>query len=499
MKKLHSWMPAGLAILILISSVAIRAPAQSIPPGAVWSYTLVNGSQLIDDCPLCDRPTIMTPLRGTFQLRLLQPGPLFSTYALENIALTGGDITGRLYKITGEGTLRLGGELAFQESLFLQVSIDNGFTNQLCYFTNALHFVTRFWPMIQESVDQTNGTPAQQFHIDLNAAPFHQLWFSTTGDFFAGIWNSPTNSVSPGDLISTTGCVVKKNSQLTSRLGIMPPAPNLGLKDMDILRGGEVAFSIEQSIFSETLGTLHPGDLLSDRGRVLRTNAQLIAAFLPAKPVPSDVGLAAVQVMQNGEIWFSVQTNFFSSSLNRMIQPGDLLSDNGTLVRSNAALLAQFHPVNPTDDFGLKTAYIWPSGEIWFSTAQGFYDSNSRYYASGDLLSDQGYLVYSNVELLSVFQPFNSTAGLGLDASFVITDVTPPSPPPKLNLPQSTNQPPASLSLHWSASGRVFQLERAINAAGPYLPLNPITTDTVFIDSGARTNQSQAFYRLRQW
>jgi len=42
------------------------------------------------------------------------------------------------------------------------------------------------------------------------------------------------------------------------------------------LPGGEIAYSIETAAWSERLSAqLSPGDLLSDRGRLFRTNQQL--------------------------------------------------------------------------------------------------------------------------------------------------------------------------------------------------------------------------------
>ena len=500
MHKINPWVSRCIIVALLLSAFRTSVEAQQAQSGPVWSYALVDGSQLVDDCPICDRVPIIRPLRGTFQLRLVQQDPLFSTYALENLSFTAGDTNGPNYKVVGNGTYRVGGEIALQQYIFLEVSIDNGSTNQLCFFTNAVSSVSRLWPMIQVGVDQTNGTEAQQFHLDIGTAPLREIWFSTSQAFKAGIWNPPTNLVSAGDLISSAGRVVKRNQELTQNLGIMPPVPDLGLKDVDVLPGGEMAFSIETAAWSETLGAeLHPGDLLSDRGRLLRTNQQLTAAFIPQPPAPVDVGLRALQVMDNGEIYFSVETNFFSEKLSRLVQPGDLLADPGLMVEANADLIGRFSPAKPTNDCGLNAIYVWTSGEIWFSTQNGFYDSSSNYYAPGDLLSDQGYVVYRNSELLAAFQPPGSVADFGLDALFVVTDAVPASPAAKLGLPQLINQPPASLTVQRSGGSRAFQLERATNAAGPYMPVSPITTDALFLDAGALTNQPQAFYRLHQW
>ncbi len=474
-------------------------PAQSIPTGDAWSYTLTDGSHLIDNCPICDRVDIVQPMRGTFQLRLTSQNPLYSTYAVENILFTAGRPGGREYGIAGHGTYRVGGEVALVQSLSLELTIDDGLTNRVCYFTNQTEAVTRHWPMIQADVAQTNGSLVQEYYLELDAAPFREIWFSTVRGFNVAGWGAPTNQVSAGDLISTTGRIVKRNGDLTARLGIQPPVSAMGLKAVDVLQGGQIAFSLEQDLFSETLGPLRAGDLLSDRGVILRSNSQLVALFDPSAAAPLDLGIGAVQVMDSGEICFSVQTNFFSESLAWTIEPGDLLSDRGQVVRTQAELLKRFDPAVPAKDYGLNSVYVWPSGEIWFSTRDGFYDTQSNYFAGGDLLSDQGYLVYSNAELVSAFAPADGATNLGLDGLFVLTDATPPAAAPTLRLPQFTNQPPASVALSWSAAGRVFQVEKAADPAGPYVPISAPTTDLLLIDPGALTNTEPAFYRLRQW
>jgi len=471
---------------------------QSLPPGSVWSYTLVNGSSLLDDCQLCGRPSIILPMRGTFQMRLILQGPLFAYYSLDNISLKAAG-NGLTYTATGQGQFQIGGEIGTQQMMTVQLMIDDGITNRWCYFTNNSSAVTRGWPMIQIPIDQTNGTLLHQFHLEIDAAPFRELWFSTVQPFRAGIWNPATNLVGAGDLISWIGREVKNNAELATGLDIQFSGADLGLKDVDILSGGEIEFSLAQTAVSSTLGTLHPGDILSDHGRLLRTNFSLVAPFVPAAPLPPDFGLAALKTISDGETWFSTQTNFFSKALGRMVQPGDLLSDNGTLVKSNAQLLAQFHVTDLTNDYGLNSIYVWPSGEIWFSTAKGFFDTNSSYFDPGDLLSDQGYLVYSNSELLAAFSPSNAPSSLGLDALYIVSDVVAASAPPQLELLRFTNFPPSSLVLDFKAPGHVFQLERASTVDGGFLPISPISTTTHLVDPGVLSQSGQGFYRVRQW
>ena len=500
MKTITSGLMAGAMLIVATLALAPTAGGQSSSPP--WFYTLVDGSQLLDDCPICDRLSRPVPMWGTFQLRLLVQGPLFSSYALENISFHAGIPGGITYKVTGQGIYEFGGEVASQQHLTLTLLIDDGVNPVVDCYTNDSSFVTRWWPMMQISVTETNGTSSRTYHLGINAAPFREIWFSTVQPFTAGVWIPPTNALSAGDLLSTIGQVAKRNQQLCGRLGIMPVVPDLGLKDVGILPGGEIAFSMEQDVFSETLGGLHPGDLLTDWGRILRSNSNLLSAFVPSPVPPAGAGLGAVKVTDDGAVFFSVQTNFYSVKLGRTIQTGDLLADSGDVVRSGTNLLANFNPAKPDGDYGLSAVFLWPSGEIWFSTTQGFAGPGMDFYEAGDLLSDQGYVVYRNAGLVSAFAPATGGTNFGLDALYVITDVPPLGKglgPAKLALPQPTNQPPASLAFEWSAAGHVFQLERAADLAGPYLPASRIDTDGPFLDPGVLTNQAQAFYRLHQW
>jgi hypothetical protein len=469
--------------------------AQTPTTNQSWAYQLVYDGTLLDDCLLCDRPTILVPVRGTFNLRLLQETPLASSYAVEDIAFKAGN---RPYRVKGTGLLVIGGEVAVTIQMSLTLQIDDGFTNQLCYFTNTTTTLDRLWPMLDVTVSQTNGTFTRLYTLRIAAAPVRETWFSTTDNFVPIAGDEAGGYIENGDLISTAGRVVKRNSDLFTSVGAYPPAPDLGLDAVDMLPGGEIAFSLGANITSQTLGPLHHGDLLSNRGRILYRNQELLAAFNP-NPVTNDAGLDAVHVLGSGEVLFSIATNVLSEKLSATLQRGDLLSNTGTIVRSNQQLLAAFNPVKPSSDYGLDAFYFWPSGEIWFSTEDSFQDENLGTIAGGDLLSDQGYIVFRNADLVSAFAPTNAPPDLGLDALYVITDDLPPPPGPGTVVTLATDVASSSAMLTWQGQGRVFQLERADMLAGPYQPLSPIFPDLSFADAGALTNRSQSFYRLRQW
>jgi hypothetical protein len=281
----------------------------------------------------------------------------------------------------------------------------------------------------------------------------------------------------------------------------MMPSPkpsDLGLDALDILPGGEIAFSTEVDLFSETLGPLQHGDLLSDQDRVVRSLTDLIAPFDPMPPI-ADPGLDAVQVLDSGEVWFSVETEFFSQQLGVTIQRGDLLSSAGRIVKTGQELLARFHPPPIPTDFGLDAFHLWPGGEVWFSLEEGFDDSVLGHIGSGDLLSDSGEVVYRNLELLRGFQPLEKMADFGLDALYIVSDAQAQTLAGGRCMQTHLDPATGDLTMSWETKGRLHQLEKAVSVEGPWLPLGPITSELLFTDPGAITSGPQAFYRLREW
>ena len=155
-------------LLAAFPAATCRLVAQTNSPQA---YTLVTGSELIDDCPICGRPAILAPMTGTFELHLIDQNVLFTRFELVNISFHAGTNPGPEYKVTGSGIYQVGGEVALVQKLFLDVWINNGFTNTETLCTNTNIGVNGRWPKIQVSVDQTNGTPGQVYHLDLIAIP----------------------------------------------------------------------------------------------------------------------------------------------------------------------------------------------------------------------------------------------------------------------------------------------------------------------------------------
>ncbi len=486
---------AGFALFL--SATAIPSGQTSFPPQP-WRYLLLHDSYLLDDCLICGRPTIIEAMRGAFDLQVIEQNTLFTRYALENIDFTAGE---RPYLVHGSGTLEIGGEVAVTVRVFLQAEINDGFTNKLGYFTNATQTLDRTWPMMDLTLVQTNGTPGQTYTLRLAAAPIREIWFSTAKSFYSLALNK---TVFEGDLLSSSGRIVKSNEELYLLIGGMCCISDVGLDAFDVLPGGELALSIRQWFYSEEIGAIGPGDLVGCQigtgiKRTIAHNHDLVAAFVPDPP-PSDVGLDAVHVLI-GEIWFSTPSNFVSRFPRFPMHRGDLLSNKGIIIRSNQQLLSRFHPVNATNDYGLDALYIWPNGELWFSTQDDLEDQSLGLIHHGDLLSDQGYIAFRSDQLTKAFRPglTNAPPDVGLDALYLITDATPPEPAPRFVVAGTFSIKPLPGELIWRAGGRVFQVERAERVMGPFVPISPIIPDLFFTDPMARTNRSQGYYRLGQW
>jgi hypothetical protein len=390
------------------------------------SYRLLPGSTLTDGCFICDRIPWVIPIEGGFSLETLEPNPLFDPYAVRNLSFRGTwfdqDYVGRF-----DGSFQIGGEVAITWQADLSGRIGDRAIRLTGYGVPAAGMLPWIDIVLEQVEPSPDKEPAHVFTLHLLAAPWPgELAFSTQNGFTST--NPSLGTISGGDLLSTNGKIIRRNRELTAKLGIMPIVPDVGLDA--ILRpspkawigGGfypcDLWFSIEKDILSETLGTLHHGDLLSDRGKVVKTNSDLLSPFSPMPPI-TDVGLDAICEGPDGGLLFSTRSDFFSETLGQTVGHGDLLNSNGTIFKTNKELLANFHPllVVPNEfSFGLDAAYVWPNGEVWFSVENGFTDVELGPISDGDLLSSVGRVVMKNLELLRAFKPIEDDSNFGLDA-----------------------------------------------------------------------------------
>jgi hypothetical protein len=489
-RRRHGWLILGLALVLVCGMGEIRAAAVS------WHYRLIEGSEWVDDCPVCGRPTLSLPLRGEFTLELIEETPIGTRYEMRNVEFHTGLGTAGDLRLSGTGVFAVGGEVALRQEMRLELRIEGLGDADDRSFTNEVATVSRQWPMVDISLNDISGTPLQTYRLVLRAAPLREIWFSTANGMTSGNSDPPFERIGSGDVLTGEGRVVRSSGDLLGQLGFMPPTPEIGIDALEVQPAGEIWFSLGESMFSETLGFLQEGDLLSERGRVVKRNQDLTAAFRFAGE-PMDLGLDAVHVLPDGEIWFSLRAAAYSDALGVTVGAGDLLSERGYIVRSATELLANFQPEQPDSDIGLDALYAWPSGEIWFSVESGFVSPTAGGIQKGDVLSDQGFVVIRNLDLVQPFSPLEDLADFGLDGLWLVTDLALASDKgPTLGLPYYHAD--GELELNWDGPGRVFQVERASDPAGPYVPASPILSALQWRDR-VESDDGQNFYRVRQW
>ena len=212
--------------------------------------------------------------------------------------------------------------------------------------------------------------PPEQL-LEINDTPhpikWRDIWFSTEIGFHQLIMppqpEIPMRYVGDGDLLSDRTCVVRTNNQLTRNLGFMPMVADMGLDAVSYpcrynypspheVSRCLIFFSLEQSGWSETMGRqISHGDLLTDAGRIYRTNEQLVRNFGPIVSTVDGFGLDAVHVDQlttvNRGVLFSVERDFYSGLLGTWVGHGDLLAEAGYIYATNQELLANFYPYDP--------------------------------------------------------------------------------------------------------------------------------------------------------
>ncbi len=485
-------MKAYLFLSVLVAAFFAVPPASPAAASPV-SYRLIEGSYFLDDCLICGRPSIFRPIRGTFDLLEISRDNNFAHYLVTNINFAA--MADSTFRIRGDGTY----EVDYGTNATQNMAATLNVNGESKVFTNDNPAIERLAPMLNVHLVQTQQNRVAFYSLNIAAAPLRDLWFSTRTNVAT---TNGTSALTAGDLLSFSGRVVTPETELIARLGFLPLSSSGGIDALYPTGGGDIAFSFQRDEFSETRGPLRHGDLVSSRGSVLFTNRVLLANFEPQPDLP-DYGLDAVFFSTNGVILFSTTTNFVSPRIGEL-SSGDVFSYsivNGAptnqLVQSSQQLLSKFRPVVTATNYGLDALYVWPSGEIWFSTELGFDDQGVGPISDGDVLSDQGYRVYPNAELLGGFGAAENNKGYGLDSLFIVTDVT-PSPPGRPFL-RITTKPNGDVALDWTAAGQAFQVEKSTNVIGPYLPLPAILAGTSFIDSNAVQNATASFYRVRQW
>jgi hypothetical protein len=413
-----------LVLLVLLTSNEIsKADPNSFKSDAYAvdsvRYMLIEGSTLTETSPVADRPAIQIPIRGYFWLKSLPSDPLFTNYAVNKLKFQSTNSTTLSYSGFLSGTYRVGGEVALLQQMVLKGTIND---SKDLLLDSGLQTVNINFPWIEIDISQMLPDSARVFDLHLVAVPWPKIFFSTAISFTS----SSGVKASDGDILSASGKIKRRNNELTAKLGIMPIVPDLGLdavmreklsNSQTASRTREIFFSIPGDVFSETLGYLHNGDLLSDNGYVVKSYEKFIKPFGPMPPI-ADYGLDTIAYSPRGEFLFSIEKDFFSERLGQTISNGDLLSEKGYVYKTIGDLLSKFklYPTFAPVDFGLDAVYVWPWGEVWFSTKSSFGAEQFEMITPGDLLSSYGKVVLRNRELLENFKPTEKIADFGLDA-----------------------------------------------------------------------------------
>jgi hypothetical protein len=113
-------------LLVAFFPLAVRS-ASAQPDSSQFHYDLTGESRYETGCfGPCACPVIFTgPLKGTFDLKHTGFDGLYELYDVSNVRWTTPD-SSRLVSIQGSGTYRVGGEVAIQQQLKLDLAIDGG-------------------------------------------------------------------------------------------------------------------------------------------------------------------------------------------------------------------------------------------------------------------------------------------------------------------------------------------------------------------------------------
>jgi hypothetical protein len=467
-----------------------------VPELGRWHYRLLDGSEFLDDCPICDRVSIPWPMRGSFDLVLTDQTPIGDRYRVVEAAFTAGNGLDIEYTLAGEGAYEIGGEVAVRQALTLTLDVVAPANKRTAQFLGSNPTPGRRWPMFDADADETTGSPGSTYRLKLRAAPFRELWFTTRSGMTPGNTNASLGHISGGDVLADTGRRVRTNAGLLAAFGWKPDNAPPDVHTLATGPGGAIWFSLD-TVQAPDGRSLSWSDVLADDGTIVTGIPELLRSFGLMPPVP-DAGLDAFQQLGDGERLFSLRSDVFSERLGQVLHHGDILSERGSVVRTFPALLAVFRPADPKRDPGLDAFHVWPSGEVWFSTAEGFVSQTLGPVLGGDLLSEDGYVVSRNLDLLRPFAPLEDLADFGLDDLFVLTDTdTPPGPSAGLAFRRAAIGTDAWI-LTWTGPGRVFQVEQATDVAGFFTPAAPPQPGRS-LRLPVSSADTPCFYRVRSW
>jgi hypothetical protein len=116
-------MPAVALALLALGTAPDRARAQASDP---VPYALQSGSEFQTGCfGACACPIIGRAMSGSFVLTQVSDNGLFRTFDVTQVDWKSSSAT-EVLRLTGSGTYRVGGEVALEHQLVLDVSLNGG-------------------------------------------------------------------------------------------------------------------------------------------------------------------------------------------------------------------------------------------------------------------------------------------------------------------------------------------------------------------------------------
>lgn len=489
------WMPVLVAVLV--PSPWVHSGPEFQPVGSeVWRYQLLGPSTYLNECPPCGRPSILQPLRGHFDLSLKSSNPLFTQFQLTDIRLNVGGESPQGIQLIGTGDWTVGGEVALTQSLKLHLVITGPGLQETVDFESATQPFRPDRLPLQLDVVEVKPSPFRVLHLSIDAQPLRALWFSTAHSFTAA-WPGPKPTpIRASEVLDSGGRVVVSQASLANALGLAQPPPETpwNLDAFTLVPGKFPWVSFASTLQSPAVGTVHPGDVVDIHGTRVAEYAFYGGIIGPEPPTP-DLGLDALQVLEDGSQLFSTAQATFSERLGITVGTGDIVATTGKRWRDNRSLLRAFRPLKPEIDYGLDAFHVWPDGEIWFSTENDVELEGFQRLSNGDVLSDTGRVIYRNLELVQPFSPLEDVANFGLDALEIVTDVGSPSTAPNVESISAGGDRDAVV-LQWTGAGRAYQIEQAPAVEGPFTPVSGILPGYRYQVEGLR---AAGYFRIRQW
>lgn len=152
-----------LAALLIASPWMDRAGAD---PARL--YRLTDSSRFETGCfTVCDCAVLARPLRGTFGLDPVAPGPLFDEYRVVDLRWFLPDSTPNV-SISGSGTYRVGGEVAVQHLMVLDLSVEGGPVQR---FDSGLVTTARGFPAIEIRIPLHGDSACMDTVLVVHAEP----------------------------------------------------------------------------------------------------------------------------------------------------------------------------------------------------------------------------------------------------------------------------------------------------------------------------------------